>query len=115
MTTQEVANRLLDLVNEGKNLQAEEELYAQDVVSFEQDGSTERGLAKIMAKTKKAFASFDEFYGGTNTLIGVNQDSFIVSFEMDVKPKGGERTLMREYGWYKVEDGKISEEYFYFV
>lgn len=115
MTTEEVANRLLDLVNEGKNLQAEEELYAQDVISYEQDGRTERGLDKIMAKTKSAIESFEEFFGGTNKLVGVNQDSFIMSFEMDVKPKGGERTLMREYGWYKVEDGKISEEYFYFA
>jgi hypothetical protein len=115
MTTQEVADRLLALVNEGKNLQAEEELYAQDVMSFEQDGRTEKGLENIMAKTKKAMEGFEEFYGATNTLLAVNQDTFLMLFEMDIKPKGGERMMAKEYGWYKVQDGKVTEEYFYFV
>lgn len=115
MTTQEVADRLLVLVNEGKNLQAEEELYAQDVISYEQDGRTERSLEEIMAKTKAAMESFEEFYGAKNTLLAVNQDTFLMHFEMDVKPKGGERATMQEYGWYKVKDGKVTEEYFYFA
>jgi hypothetical protein len=115
MTTQEVAEQLLALVNEGKNLQAEEELYAQDVVSHEPDArGTVSGLENVMAKTRQAFESFEEFYGATNTLVGVNGDTFLMSFEMDLKPKGGERMTMKEFGLYRVADGKVVEEHFYF-
>jgi len=114
MTTQEIADRLVELVNQGKNVDAEQELYAQDVISHEPDGRTEQGLDKIIEKTKNAFAAVEEMYGGGAKKVFVNQDTFLVIFEMDVKYKGGERMQMTEYGFYRVADGKVVEEYFYF-
>ncbi|RYD90008.1 MAG: nuclear transport factor 2 family protein, partial [Sphingobacteriales bacterium] len=38
MNTQEVADRLVALCKEGKNIQAVKELYADDVVSLEPEG-----------------------------------------------------------------------------
>lgn len=113
MTTEEIVKRLVQLVNEGKNLQAEEELYAPDVLSVEQNGHRVSGLEGVMAKTKSAMESFEEFYGGGVSRAFVGQDSFLLEFDLDVKPKGGERMRMLESGFYKVKDGKVSEEYFF--
>lgn len=113
MATEEIVKRLIELVKEGKNVQAEEELYAQDVVSYEQDGRAVSGLENVIAKTKESFSYFEEMYDGGVEIAYVNQDAFLLVFNMDFKPKGGERTQMKEYGFYKVKDGKISEEYFF--
>ena len=113
MTTQEIVDRLIALVKEGKNVQAEEELYAQDVVSFEQNGYSTSGLEATIEKTKAAFANVEEMFGGGITQAYVGASSFLLVFEMDMKPKGGERMQAKEYGFYKVKDGKIAEEYFF--
>ena len=113
MTTKEVADRIIELFNEGKALQAEQETYAQDVISHEQDGRTETGLEAIMAKTKAAGEMFEEVHKAEATRAFINQDTFLLMFEMDVKFKGGERMQMTEYGFYRVKDGKVVEEYFY--
>ena len=113
MTIEEVAARLQTLVNEGKNLQAEEELYADGVVSHEMDGRTARGLEAVMAKTKESFSYFEEVHKSELAKYYANQDTILAIFELDFKPKGGERTQVTEYGFYKVEGGKVTEEYFY--
>ena len=113
MTTQEIVDRLIALVKEGKNVQAEEELYAQDVVSFEQNGYSTSGLEATIGKTKAAFAGMEEMYGGGITQAYVGANTFMLVYEMDMKPKGGERMQSKEYGFYKVKDGKISEEYYF--
>ena len=114
MTTQETVDRLLELIAQGKNVEAEQELYAQDVVSFEQDGRSATGLDAVIAKTKAAQEYFEEFYGGGVKTAYVGAKDFLLHFEMDVKPKGGERMTMVEFGFYKLNDeGKVSEEYFY--
>lgn len=114
MTVKEIADRLVELVNQGKNLQAEEELYAQDIASYEQDASRNaKGLENVMAKTRMAFESFE---GGSITArpAMINNDSFLVLFDADATFKGGGAMKGVEYGFYKVKDGKITEEYFYF-
>jgi hypothetical protein len=113
MNTQEFVNKLVGYINEGKNLQAEEELYADDVVSVEQNGYIAKGKEAVMAKTKTAVEAVEQFFGGgvSQTYVGV--DSFILEFDMDVKRKGEERGNFRELGFYKLKDGKVSEEYFF--
>ena len=113
MTTEELVKKLVEYVNSGKNVQAEEELYAKDVVSVEQNGYFVKGLEAVIAKTKAAGEMFEEFYGGGVEQAFVGSDTFLLIFNMDVKPKGGERMTMKEYGFYKLQDGKVSEEYFY--
>jgi ketosteroid isomerase-like protein len=113
MTTQEIVKKIVEYINAGKNVQAEEELYADDVLSVEQNGYSAQGKAAIIEKTKGAMANFEEFFGGGVTKAFVGKDHFLLEITMDVKPKGGERMKMTEYGFYKVKDGKISEEYFF--
>jgi hypothetical protein len=113
MTTQEVAKRLIDLVAEGKNVQAEEELYADNVISVEQDGRTVTGLEGVKEKTRSALANIEESYGGGVTTAYTGADSFLLEFSMDVKPKGGQRMQMKEWGFYQVKNGKVVYEIFF--
>jgi hypothetical protein len=113
MTTEELVKRLVQLVNEGKNLQAEEELYSHGVVSIEQDGTTAVGLEAVMAKTKAAGDMFEAFHGGGVKTAFVGKDSFLLEFSMDVTPKGGTRMQMEESGFYEVQNGKVVKETFF--
>lgn len=113
MTTREIVQKLMDYINAGKNVEAEEELYADDVVSVEQDGLVKKGKPEVVAATQKFGESVEQFFGGGVEKAYPGKDCFLLHFRMDFKPKGGERITMDEYGFYKVKDGKISEEYFF--
>lgn len=111
MTVEQIVKRLLELIKEGKNVQAEQELYADDALSVEQNGHSVRGIEGIIAKTKGAFEGVQVHSSSTQAFAGA--DSFLLVFDMDMTPKDGARMQAREYGFYKVKDGKISEEYFF--
>lgn len=113
MTTEEVAKKIVQYIHEGKNLQAEEELYDKEVISHEQNGLVVKGLEGVMAKTKSAMGNIEEFFGVNVAQTFVGADTFLLDIQMDMKPKGGERMQAKEYGFYKVKDGKVIEEYFY--
>ena len=113
MTTEEIVKKLLEYIKNGQNVQAEEELYADDVVSYEQNGHFTKGKEATIEKTKQAFANISEFHGGGVSAAYVGTDSFILEFAMDITPLGGERMEMKEYGFYKLRDGLVSEEYFF--
>lgn len=115
MTTQEVAERLVALCQEGGFAQAAEELYSPEIVSVEQEGEPREvtGLEAIKAKM--------EWWGSTYEVLEVevdgpwvNDPQFIVEFEMKVKDrKTGEETEMEELAVYTVADGKIVHERFF--
>lgn len=113
MTVQEIVEKISEYIHQGKNLQAEEELYADDIISIEQDGYTVTGKQAVIAKTKTAFENVEEFYGGGVTLAYVGTDSFLLKIEGDVKRKNSERTKFEEFAYYEVKDGKIWREHFF--
>ena len=115
MTTQELVTKLTAFINAGQNVQAEEELYADNVVSYEQDGTTAVGKAAVIAKTQAAFENIETFFGGGVRQAFVGTDSFLLILSMDMQPKGGARMQLTEYGYYRVADGKIVEERFFAV
>ena len=115
MSTQEIADRLVELYNDGKATQAEQELYANDAVSNEQDPTFEptQGLEAIIAKTTMAGEMMETVHTNRAETVLVNHDSFLVIFDLDVEMKNGFKLSGKEYGFYKVKDGKVVEEYFY--
>lgn len=114
MTTQQVAERIVELFNQGKAVEAEQELYADNVVSHEQD---ERGKVKgkesIIAKTKEAFAQATTVHKASAKLVGVNHNTFIIHYDMDMELANGFRFTGSEFGFYELEDGKVVNEYFF--
>jgi hypothetical protein len=116
MTPKEIADRLVELYNEGKSLQAESELYAPKVESLEQDPSRNAtGLEAIQAKTKAAGEMFQHISRNLATIVGVNNDSFLIHFDVDAIGADDKPIKMQEYGFYKVADGKVVQEYFFFI
>ena len=120
MTTQDVANRFMELSKEGKYDKIQEELYAQDCESIEPAHAVAAGLAHakgmdaIKEKAKKFNESIEEMHGGYTGDPIVAGNYFSVAMGMDATMKGAGRMKMDEIAVYEVKDGKITKEQFFF-
>ncbi len=119
MTTQEVADKLVRLCSQGQFNEAMKALYSPDIVSIEagappgQDREA-KGLDAVLAKAKWWEENHEVHSSNVEGPL-VAGPYFAVTFKMDVtfKPKN-QRFTMQEIGIYKVADGKIvREEFFY--
>ena len=63
MSTAEVAEKLVQHCREGKNLDAIEDLYSDDVVSTEAGGETAEGKEAVIAKNQQWYDSVEEMHG----------------------------------------------------
>lgn len=119
MTTQEVANTLVKLCSEGKFEEATKTLYSPDIVSVEASappgGSREsKGLEAVIAKGEWWTANHEVHSAIVEGPL-VAGSHFAVVFRLDVtfKPEA-KRFKMEEVAVYKVADGKVVyEEFFY--
>lgn len=119
MTTHEVAVKLARLCSAGKFQEAMESLYSPEIVSMEAGappgGSREaKGIAAVRAKGEWWVANH-EIHSATVEGPLVAGSHFAVTFKMDItfKPQA-KRFTMEEVAVYKVADGKIVyEEFFY--
>jgi ketosteroid isomerase-like protein len=119
MTTAEIANKLVALCREGKNMEALNTLYAADAVSVEavaMPGMQQeaKGLDAIKGKGEWWVANH-EVHSAAATGPWPHGDRFIVGFQYDVTNKpSGQRIQMDETALYTVKNGKIvREEFFY--
>jgi hypothetical protein len=117
MTTKEIADRLVSLCRDGKNMQAMEELYSPDIVSMEamdmpNQGRTSTGMAAVKAKSEWWISNHEIHSMGVGDPF-ISLDAFVVQFDIDVtfKPTG-KRHQMSEVGFYRVEGGKVVREEF---
>jgi hypothetical protein len=118
-STVTVAQELVALCREGRNLEAVNKLYSPRIVSIESSGTPE-----MPAETSgiDAIRGKHEWWEHNNEVhsIKVNgpfmgEDQFAVQYTFDVtfKPTG-QRSSMTEMALYTVKDGKIvREEFFY--
>jgi ketosteroid isomerase-like protein len=119
MTTQEVADKLVKLCSQAKFDEVMQALYSPDIVSMEAGappgGSREaKGLAAVKAKGEWWMANHEVHSVKVEGPL-VAGSHFAVVFKMDVtfKPES-RRFSMDEIAVYKVTDGKIVyEEFFY--
>lgn len=119
MTTQEVADTLVKLCREGKFHEATQKLYSPDIVSMEAGAPAgqsreSKGLDAVMAKGEW-WMSNHEVHSVVVEGPLVAGSHFAVVFRMDVtfKPQS-KRFTMEEVAVYKVADGKVVyEEFFY--
>jgi len=118
MTTQEVANRLIELCREGKYEQAVKELYSPEIVSVEPEGMPNRIVKGLDAIAEKS-AKFESMLEKVNSNIIfdpiVAENFFSCTMLMNVQFKGAPvATDMDEVCVYTVNYGKIvKEEFFY--
>jgi ketosteroid isomerase-like protein len=119
MTTFEVGKKLVELCKQGKNEEAMQALYAQDIASVEAGappgGTPETtGLEAVIAKGKQ-WSATHEVHSASVEGPFPHGDRFIVRFKYDVTDKtSNQRMSLDEGALYTVKDGKIvREEFFY--
>jgi SnoaL-like domain len=119
MNTIEIANQLVELCKEGKNIESLDTLFAEDAVSVEAAAMPTmpqelRGIDAIKGKNQWWFANH-EVHSASVTGPWTHGDKFIVGFHFDVTNKVSEmRMEVDEVALYYVEDGMIvREEFFY--
>ncbi len=120
MNAKEIGERLVSLCKEGRNMDAINELYADDVVSVEAaapsgEDRTSHGIEAVRGKNKW-WADNHEVHGtSVRGPFPHGDDRFCALFEFDVtfKPED-KRFKMEEVAHYTVSDGKVvREEFFY--
>ena len=119
MTTQEVADGIVALCREGKFEEAAKKYYSNDIVSMEAgappgQSRESKGIEAVKAKADWWVANHD-VHGCTVEGPLVAGSHFSVTYKLDVtfKPQN-KRFTMEEVALYKVADGKVVyEEFFY--
>lgn len=118
MTTQEIADRLSELFNEGKWAEAHNELFSKDAKSIEPPSSTGmlsvEGIDNIKKKGDLFNEMVEEMHGGytSKPLVAGNYIAFAMGMDCTMKGKG--RTKMDEICVYEVKDGKVVKEQFFY-
>lgn len=118
MTTQQVADRLVAICRAGNTQQAHDELYAPDCVSIEPKGApVERaeGMDAIKAKGEQWNAMVEEVHSTQISDPMVMGDHFVITHESDITFKSYGRQKLEEISVYKVRDGKVVTEQFFYT
>jgi len=119
MTTQQVANRLVELCRMGKIEDAQKELFANDAISIEPydmpggGGREVKGLEAILEKGKHFMSMIETVHGSLISDPIIAGNHFSIAWEFDTTMKGRERSTMKEICVYRVKDGKIISEQFH--
>jgi ketosteroid isomerase-like protein len=121
MTTQDVANRYMELEKQGKWVEIQDELYGADIVCIEPEHAASigmqtvsKGIDAIKAKAKAWNDSIEEMHGGYCSDPVVGGNFFSVAMGIDCTMKGTGRMKMDEIAVFEVRDGKIVKEQFFF-
>jgi hypothetical protein len=117
MNTEEVANKVVELVRKRAWYEALDTLYDKDIVSVEarsRDGSSPetRGADGVRGKIDWWVNSM-EVHAFEVSGPFVAHDRFVVQYDVDVTDKSSKnRFQMSEVGVYTVKNGKITREEF---
>ena len=118
MSTQEIANRLVELCRKGDFETAQTDLFADDAVSIEPEASPAfeketKGKAAIKEKGQKWNSMVEEMKGITLSDPIVAGNSFALTMRLNAVMKERGPMDMTELCVYKVKDGKIASEEFF--
>lgn len=117
MTTQEIANKYIELNRTGQSIKALDELFSDNAVSIEPKGTPmehTEGLDALKKKSEQFAAMVEEVHGVEVSDPIVADNFFSCTMKIDVTYKGMPRNQMEEVCLYQVKEGKIvSEQFFY--
>jgi len=118
MTTKDVANRLYELFQVNKWMEAQQELFSNDAESIEPKDSpglqSVKGIDAIRKKGEDFNNMVEEVHGGWVSEPIVAGKYIAVAMGMDCTYKGMGRQKMDEIVLYEVKDGKIVKEQFFY-
>jgi hypothetical protein len=117
MSTEAVARRLVELCRQGLFNEAQAELYSDDAASIEPEGSPfppAKGRAALKEKAERFEASVEAIHGVSCSDPIVAGNWFSCAMTLDMTQKGAPRAQFAEICVFRVRDGKIvHEEFFY--
>ncbi|MGB3592160.1 MAG: nuclear transport factor 2 family protein [Nonlabens sp.] len=116
MTTEEIANKLVEYCRTNQEEKAYKELYSSEITSIEMEEPMKEvhGMEGIQKKASWWQENFEVHDGEVFEPL-VADDHFVVKFWMDTTHKpSGQRSQMNELGVYQVKDGKIWKEQFFY-
>jgi|SRR5689334_671143 len=117
-TTQEIADRLVQLCREGKYEEAQTELFSDDAESIEPPHSpglqSAKGLDAIKKKGENFQSMVEQIHGGSTGDPIVAGRFISVASALDATFKGMGRQKMEEIAVYETRDGKIVKEQFFY-
>jgi len=121
MTTQDVANRYMELEKQGNWMAIHDELYCPGAVSIEPEHAAAMGMQTvttgidgIKARGKAWNDGIEEMHGGYCSEPVIGGTYFSVAMGMDCTMKGSGRMKMDEIAVFEVKEGKIVREQFFF-
>ena len=118
MTTQEVAARFNELAKQEKWFEIQDELFADHVKSIEPVDAlylkNESGKAAVRKKGQDWVKRITHVHRVYTSEPVIGGHHFAVGREMDITVEGLGRLQMNEVMMYKVEDGKIVLEQFFY-
>jgi len=119
MSTKEVANKWAEYCRTGQYDKAQEELYDANCLSQEMKGAQGfpemvKGMEAIKRKGEQWGQMVEEFYGTEIEGPMVAANHFTASMKMDLKMKGQARSVNEQVAVFRVENGKIVHEQFFY-
>lgn len=120
MDIQQIADRYVELCRAGKHEQIQDELYADDAISIEAPGNQSgplgnvEGLEAIREKGRKFMEDVVELHSSWCSDAVVGGDWFTLAMGIDATYKSMGRMSVAEVAVYKVRDGKIVHEQFFY-
>jgi hypothetical protein len=121
MTTQEIAARYHELVNQRKFIETQDDLYHKDVVCQESEKAASmgmpiftNGLEAVKAKgvARRSLMETVHSYACSEPIVA--GDFFSVTLKQEVTFKGKPTITLEEIGVFHVKDGKIIKEQFFY-
>lgn len=118
MTTNDIANKLVELCRKGQFAAVQKELFANDAVSIEPHATPAfeketKGLDAILEKGEKWNSMVEKVNSLSVSEPMVGGNSFAVTLAMDVVMKDRGPIKISELCVYSVKDGKIISEQFF--
>ncbi len=120
MSAAEIGEQLATMCREGRNIDAINELYSDDIVSVEaapMEGmdQTMTGKAAVLGKNQWWIENHEVHSAEVAGPYPHGDDRFALRFNYDVTSKPtGQRMQMEEVAVFTLRDGKIAKEEFFF-
>ena len=119
MTTEQVAKRYYELIQQNEYEQIQKELYSPNIVSIEPENDTNlplvvNGMEEYGRKEGIFYSNVEEMHGGYMSEPVVSTFFFSMMMGMDVTMKVKKRKKKDQIAVFEVRDGKIVREQFFY-
>jgi hypothetical protein len=114
MPSRDAVEGLIALVEKGAFIEALETYYADDAVTYENQGDARRGLAKLIELERGVMAAFTNIRSRCVRPFFIDGNHATIRWQFEFETAGGHVVKMDEIAHQLWRDGKIVEERFFY-